>query len=306
MEITQVTMANFPDLLDSAMQVMFKDEIDKYDYLSKIYTFDKPYHDRDYKVSNRTKLGVAPLLPDGATDFTSDVPYQGYDQTITQAIYGLQVAAGLHLKLFGRFNETASFATDIAESIVRTIQILGHAPFNNAFDASVTLGDGVCLCSSAHPRAPGLAGTQSNISSTPNILSYTTMQNDLIAWVKLTEDRGGTLLVVPDIVFLPVDSMFAALAIEKTLQDPGSALNSINVIRSGFPGITYMKSPYLTDTRRHFYLAKDRIKLIRIWRAKPNYRTLIDDASEATVFRGYTAFGVGVADYKWIFGNAGA
>jgi hypothetical protein len=305
MDLMQITIKQFPDHINPAMQAIFKDAIDDEDYASPLYKNSKEVMTQTFLVSQRTGLGYAMELADGATKFTEDRPYEGYNTTLTQAIYGLQVTTGLHFQLFDRFDASKGFAADLSAAISQTSQIIFHAPFNNAFVTA--LGDGVSLCNPLHPAPPGVpdGSIRSNVASTPGPLSYSTMQNDIIAAMKITGERGYKRRFVPETVLIPLDSMFSALAIEKSPLDPASANNPINVIRSAFPGLKYHADPFLKDSRRHFYLDKDREELRRIWRQHPILVKPIVNPNQSITFLAYVAFACGATGWTWIFGNAG-
>ena len=75
----------------------------------------------------------------------------------------------------------------LARSMANAKQVKGANVLNNAFDSSFTGGDGVELCSTAHPI---IAGTFKNELSTSADLNETSLEQALIDIAAMTDERG--------------------------------------------------------------------------------------------------------------------
>ena len=138
----------------------------------------------------------------------------------------------------------------LARSMANTKQVKAAAVLNNAFDSTFAGGDGVELCSTAHPT---LAGSFSNELATPADLNETSLEQALIDIAAFTDERGlkiaaqGTKLIIPSALQFTADRLMASAG------RTGTADNDINAIRNmGMVPQGYTVNHYLTSAKKWF------------------------------------------------------
>ena len=82
---------------------------------------------------------------------------------------------------------SARYTKALARAMSYTKQVKGANILNNAFDSNHTYGDGVVLCSTAHPLVSG--GTNSNRPATASDLNETSLEAAVIQISNWTDER---------------------------------------------------------------------------------------------------------------------
>ena len=146
---------------------------------------------------------------------------------------------------------SARYTKALARAMAYTKQVKGANILNRAFNSSYTFGDGVVLCSTAHPLVSG--GTNSNRPSTASDLNETSLESAVIQISNWTDERGLLVAGKPKRLVIPPDLMFVAQRLLKSEGRVGTADNDINAVRSMgvIPG-GYSVNHYLTDTNAWF------------------------------------------------------
>ena len=154
------------------------------------------------------------------------------------------VEDNLYDKLSGRYTKA------LARSMATTKQIKAAAILNGAFTTS-TGGDGVVLCSTAHPTVSG--PNLSNTLSTAADLSETSLEQSLIDIAGFTDERGLKIAVQGLKLIIPKELQFTADRILKSTLRVGTADNDINAVRNmGMVPQGYAVNHYLTDPDAFF------------------------------------------------------
>ena len=96
----------------------------------------------------------------------------------------------------------------LARSMAQTKQIKAATVLNSAFLGGVNaIGDGVALCSAAHPS---LSGNQTNLLATASDLNETSLEQMLIDVAGLTDERGLKIAVRGMKLIIPKELQFIA------------------------------------------------------------------------------------------------
>lgn len=194
-------------------------------------------------------------------------------------------------------------AEALAFSVRQSKEVICANVLNNAFSGGPTYGDGVSLINSAHPNAAG--GTWSNVIATAADLSEAALEQgclDLMAW---TDDRGKKIAVMPNKLVIPYNLTFDADKIMQTQYEVGTDNNTVNVVRSKFPGGVVVNH-YLTDTDAWFILTNIQDGL-KMFERRPDTFTQDDDFdTDNAKFKCTNRFSVGCTDKRAIYGSAGA
>ena len=146
-------------------------------------------------------FGAAPVKQEGSgvtfDDANESFTARYNHETIAMAFSITEEAVedNLYDRLASRYTRA------LARSMAHTKQVKAASVLNNAFDSTVTGGDGVELCSTAHPLVNG--GTFANEPSTDADLNETSLEDALISISGFVDERGliialrGTKLIIP-------------------------------------------------------------------------------------------------------------
>lgn len=174
-------------------------------------------------------FGAAPELPDGMP-VTYDQGGVLFIQRYSYKVYGLAFALTKVLVEDGdhiRIGQT--YSRHLAQSLIETKETLCANILNRAFNSAYTGGDGVALCSSAHPI---VTGTYSNLLSTAAALSQTSLEQILVQIRNAVDANGKRIRLTPKKLVTGPSNVFQAEVLLKTALRTGTANNDINPIKS--------------------------------------------------------------------------
>jgi len=143
------------------------------------------------------------------------------------------------------------YARALARSMANTKQVKGAEILNNAFSSSQLGGDGVVLCSTAHPTVSGT--NLSNTFTTQADLSETSLESALINIAAFIDERGLRISIQGTKLILPKELQFTAERILKSPLRVGTADNDINAIANmNMIPEGYRVNHFLNDTNAWF------------------------------------------------------
>ena len=191
----------------------------------------------------------------------------------------------------------------LMESFQQTKEIYGSNILNTATTYNANIGgDGVALCSTAHPID---GGTVANTPSTQVDLNEATLLNAMISIRTNFKDqaglkvfaRGRKLIVPPQLE--PV-----AIRLTKTELRPGTADNDVNAILSTSGGLPegYMVNDFLTSAYAWFLLTNiDGLSYME--RVKFETDMQVDFVTDNLLVKGYERYSFGYYNWRSIFGS---
>ena len=214
--------------------------------------FDKDTSTRNYEEDVQvTGFGLAPVKPEGqGVNYDSEI--QGFTTRYTHVAYALgyivtkeELDDNLYMEI------SKNRAAALAMSFRQTKENVAANIYNRAFNSTYTGGDGVALCSTAHPNTSG--GTYANKPTVDADLSEASLEDALISLMGYTNDRGLLINVMPRSLIIARQNWFNANRILKSVYTPGSANNDINVIKAtnALPEGIHMNH-YLTSPQAWF------------------------------------------------------
>lgn len=165
-----------------------------------------------------------------------------------------------------RFGEVAKFDKDLKRSVDDTVETFAFGVLNYATSSSegwMTGFDGLSLASASHTRLDGGA-VQSNFANAA--LSYTAVQDALIAFRKIKNDRGRPFVHTPRKLYIAPDLMHTAEEIFGSVDRPTDATNATNTVRRF--GITPEILDYVTSSTFAMLVANEH-DMRFVWRNKP-------------------------------------
>ena len=145
---------------------------------------------------------------------------------------------------------SARYTKALARSMANTKQVKAANVLNNAFDSNFAGGDGVELCSTAHPL---VAGTLSNELATAADLNETSLEQALIDIAAFTDERGLLISTQGRKLIIPSELQFVAERLTQSQLRVATADNDINALRNmGMIPEGYVVNHYLTDPDAFF------------------------------------------------------
>jgi hypothetical protein len=200
---------------------------------------------------------------------------------------------------------SARYTKALARGMAYTKQVKAATVLNNAFSSAVTYGDGVSLCSTAHPLVSG--GTNSNRPSVAADLNETSLENAVIQIAAWTDERGLLIAAKPKKLVVPPALMFVATRLLETEQRVGTSDNDVNALKNNgsIPG-GYTVNHFLTDTNGWFLLT-DVPNGLKHFVRSPLQNSMDGDFDTGNVrYKARERYSFGVSDPLSIYGSPGS
>jgi hypothetical protein len=200
---------------------------------------------------------------------------------------------------------SARYTKALARGMAYTKQVKAAYVLNNAFTTTVTYGDGVSLCSTAHPLISG--GTNSNRPTTGADLNETSLENAVIQIAAWTDERGLLIAAKPKKLIIPPALMFVATRLLETSLRVGTTDNDINALKNnGSIPEGYTVNHFLTDTNGWF-LTTDVPNGLKHFVRSPLSNSMDGDFDTGNVrYKARERYSFGVSDPLGIFGSPGS
>ena len=200
---------------------------------------------------------------------------------------------------------SSRYTKALARGMAYTKQVKAAYVLNNAFTGGPTYGDGVVLCSTAHPLVSG--GTNSNTPSTAADLNETSLENAVIQIAAWTDERSLLIAAKPKKLVVPPSLMFVATRLLETELRVSTADNDINALKNnGSIPEGYTVNHFLTDTNAWFLLT-DVPNGLKHFVRTPMATGMDGDFDTGNVrYKARERYSFGVSDPLGIFGSPGA
>ena len=200
---------------------------------------------------------------------------------------------------------SARYTKALARAMAYTKQVKAAFVLNQAFNTTVTYGDGVSLCNTAHPLISG--GTNSNRPTTGADLNETSLENAVIQIAGWTDERGLLIAAKPKKLVVPPSLMFVATRLLETELRVGTTDNDINALKNnGSIPQGYCVNHYLTDTNAWF-LSTDVPNGLKHFVRMPLDTKMDGDFDTGNVrYKARERYSFGVSDPLGIFGSPGS
>ena len=252
-----------------------------------------------------TTLGGFMQVPekDEGDDVQFDDPLSGLDTKYTPVTYELGYKASEESIDDDLDNWIPEVAALLGISFSDAYEVVHADIFNNGFTG--TSGpDGKPLLDVGHPLLGG--GTEQNELTTAADLSMTSLQQAMVDFRDITDDRGIKRMRRPGILLYPFELEFKAGELVDSVLDPETANNAVNVV--GKMVMQRASWEYLTDADAWFLLSKDKStrKLKSYWWQRPVTRHDIDFKASAAMTKIRGRFIANWSDWKDVFGSPGA
>lgn len=278
-----------------------------YDEHQTEYTdlFDTESSSQNYEEDVQlTGFGLVPRKPEGqGTTYDSEV--QGFTTRYTHIAYALGYIVTkeeLDDNLYEQVSKKRSGA--LAMSFRQTKENVCANIYNRAFNGTYIGGDGVSLCSTAHPNTTG--GTWANKPTVDVDLSEAALEDAIIALMGYTNDRGLLINVMPKTLHIARNELFNAQRILHSSYQTGNANNDINVIKSGnyIPG-GFKVNHYFTSPHAWFIRTNIRDGMKFYERVGIEFDQDNDFDTMNAKAKGYERYSAGWTDPRAVYGVNG-
>ncbi len=200
---------------------------------------------------------------------------------------------------------SSRYTKALARGMAYTKQVKAAYVLNNAFTGGPTYGDGVVLCSTAHPLVSG--GTNSNRPTTGADLNETSLENAVIQIAAWTDERSLLIAAKPKKLIVPPSLMCVATRLLETELRVGTTDNDINALKNnGSIPEGYTVNHFLTDTNAWFLLT-DVPNGLKHFVRTPMSTGMDGDFDTGNVrYKARERYSFGVSDPLGIFGSPGS
>ena len=200
---------------------------------------------------------------------------------------------------------SARYTKALARAMAYTQQVKAAAILNTAFTGGPTYGDGVVLCSTAHPLVSG--GTNSNRPTVAADLNETSLEAAVIQIAGWTDERGLLIAAQPKKLIVPPTLQFVATRLLETELRVGTNDNDINALKNNSSiREGYTVNHYLTDTNAWFLCTDVPNGLKHFVRSPLQNGMDADFDTGNSRYKARERYSFGVSDPLGIFGSPGA
>jgi len=200
---------------------------------------------------------------------------------------------------------SSRYTRALARSMAHTKQVKAAAVLNNAFDSTVTGGDGKELCATDHPLTNG--STFANEPSTAADLNETSLEDALINIAGFVDERGLKVALRGMKLIVPRQLQFVAERLMVSNLRVGTADNDVNAIRSmGMLPDGYAVNDFLTDPDAFFLLTDAPRGFIHFERVPLSTQMEADFDTGNMRFKARERYSFGFSDPRCVFGSEGA
>ena len=300
-----ISRAQLSKELEPGLNALFGMEYARYENQhSEIYTTESS--DRSFEEEVMLSgFGAAPTKSEG-TGVSFDDANEAYTarynhETIALAFSITEEAVedNLYDRLSSRYTKA------LARSMAHTKQVKGAAVLNNAFDSTVTGGDGLELCSTAHVLTTG--NTFANEPSTAADLNETSLEDALIKIAGFVDERGLVVALRGQKLIIPRELQFVAERIMATTLRVGTADNDTNAIKSmGMLPQGSSVNDFLTDTDAWFVLTDAPRGFLHFDRVSLSTGMEADFDTGNMRYKARERYSFGYSDPRCVFGSPGA
>ena len=300
-----ITSSNFAKLLwpgiNSIYGKAYSEHSVEYTDLFDEYKSNKAFEE-DLGV---TSFGLAQVKDEGGS-ISYDDESQAFLTRYNHVVYGLGFVITREMVEDDQYGVVGDRRSrSLAFSMRQTKETIAANVYNRGFNSSYTGGDGKEMLATDHVNHTG--GTWANELATAADLSEASLEQACIDIMKLTNDRGLKISVMPQSLIIPSDLVFEAERILKSPYRSGTADNDLNALKQmgKFPGGVKVNH-YLTDSDAWFIRTNVQDGLKCFNRRAMGFAIDNDFDTENAKFKATERYAFGWTDPRAIFGSPGA
>lgn len=293
-----VTQANWPSIVQRDLSEVFLDQWRDWEsMLPLLFRYVDATQGTEYDLETGD-VGSVPSF-EGAISY--DDFKEGYKKSVTETEYALGLKIQRRLLRNDLYDVVRDRVGLLAQSFRQKQEDIGASVFNNAFNTTHTVGDGLSLCSSAHTSKVG-GSNQGNAGS--SAISAANVEATRQLMVKFKTNRDNTMRTTPDLLLVPTELHEKAWEIVNSYGKIDTANNNRN-FHYGKYNIAIWDN-FLTDSNNWFMIDSRKMKRYnkyRVWEPVQFFKSgEFDTISQK--FAGYMSNGVSQVEWRWIYGHA--
>lgn len=288
---------SFAQLLAPGLrEIMFEwlaEHPEEYSQFLNVETMDGAYDEEQVMAG----LGIARQKLEG-TNITYDDPIQGGSKRYISDSYALGWQITREMLADDRYNLMKKVPGELIKSCRQLWEQLGANVLNGAF-GTTTVVDGLALCHTAHPLLGG--GTYPNRLSPDADISLTSMQDILIQFENMVNERGLRAKLVPESILFPANLQFIAGEILQSQFKPFTGNNEVNVMQGR---LTPVVLHFLTAANAWFVTTTNSEHTMKFkWREKITSDTWDDPESKGVKHSVYFRCIAGATHWNGVAGS---
>lgn len=290
---------NLPELLWPGISTIWADTYRRYPPLWNRYMILRRSNKAFEKEQGVTGFGLVGQKDDGDSVQYVDM-LQGYQREYVNLTYGLGTTITRELMEDEQYNVINNVPKMLAESMRQTEETVSASVFNLGFSTMLT-ADGTAFFSSTHPNVRG--GTQRNIPAVASDLTQASLEQAYIDIHDWRDDSDLKINLMPEKLAVAPTNRFVAEKILGTKFAVGSADNDINPMAGQLDLIV---NPFFTDPDAWFIITNS--KSGATFYRRRNAEITRDNEFDTEILKTKTTarFSVGVTDWRYAYGSAGA
>jgi len=301
-----ISRAQLAKELEPGLNALFGMEYDRYENQhAEIYTTESS--DRAFEEEVMLSgFGAAPNKSEGnAVNFDdAGEAYTARYNNETIALAFSITEEAIEDNLYDRLG--SRYTRALARSMAHTKQVKAASILNNAFTGGASAGgDGVALCSTAHPLVNG--GTLSNTPAVASDLNETSLEDALINIAGYVDERGLKVALRGMKLILPRQLQFIAERIMVSNLRVGTADNDTNAIKSmGMVPDGYAVNDFLNDPDA-WWVKTDAPRGFIHFERTPMATNMESDFDTGNMrYKARERYSFGFSDPRCVFGSPGA
>ena len=300
-----ISRAQLSKELEPGLNALFGMEYARYENQhSEIFTTETS--DRSFEEEVMLSgFGAAPTKSEGtgvAFDDANEAYTARYNHETVALAFSITEEA-VEDNLYDRLS--ARYTKALARSMAHTKQVKAAAVLNNAFDSTVTGGDGKELCATDHPLTNG--STFANEPSTAADLNETSLEDALIKIAGFVDERGLIVALRGMKLIIPRQLQFVAERIMNSTLRVSTSDNDINALKSmGMLPEGYVVNDFLTDTDAFFIMTDTPRGFLHFERVALSTGMEADFDTGNMRYKARERYSFGFSDPRCVFGSPGA
>ena len=300
-----ISRAQLSKELEPGLNALFGMEYARYENQhSEIFTTESS--DRSFEEEVMLSgFGAAPTKSEGtgvAFDDANEAYTARYNHETVALAFSITEEA-VEDNLYDRLS--ARYTKALARSMAHTKQVKAAAVLNNAFDSTVTGGDGKELCATDHPLTNG--STFANEPSTAADLNETSLEDALIKIAGFVDERGLIVALRGMKLIIPRQLQFVAERIMNSTLRVGTSDNDANALKNmGMLPEGYVVNDFLTDTDAFFIMTDTPRGFLHFERVALSTGMEADFDTGNMRYKARERYSFGFSDTRCVFGSPGA
>lgn len=277
--------------LNEVMFEWLKEHPEEYSQFLNVESSASAY-DEDQIVAG---LGLARKKPEGE-GITYDDPIQGASKRYIHESFALGWQITREMLDDEKYGVMKKIPAELMKGSRQTWEQLGANVLNGAFGTTV-IADGLALCHTAHPLLGG--GTYQNRLNPDSDISLTSMQDILIIFENMVNERGLRMRLEPSMLWIPPNLQFISGEILQSQFKPQTGNNDVNVLQGRLtPAVLH----FLTSSTAWFVTADEHFMKFK-WRQKPTTDTIDDFETKGVKNSIYFRCSAGATHWQGIAGS---